>query len=113
MSGIVSKSSTQLTSHATEVSPTYPAEDTVVFFFSDVAWVVIEEGESSTRRRARSGLDLPFLALRRSQAGTLPSQTCLKTSLTEELAASRAQTPKIMTLQGQQSLMEVLPHLLL
>ncbi|MEJ1279640.1 mitochondrial fission regulator 1 [Cricetulus griseus] len=41
----------QLTSHATEWSPTPPGDD-VVASFADVGWVAAEEGECSTKLRS-------------------------------------------------------------
>lgn len=108
----------QPTSHATEWSPTQPAED-VVASFVDVGGVATEEGAYSIDSGKSSSPSLPlsmlFPALRSPEVGTFPSQTFLKTSLLQKwpwpvrrpcrtsLAALRAQIAKLATLQEQQS----------
>ncbi|ERE83680.1 fission regulator 1-like protein [Cricetulus griseus] len=115
----------QLTSHATEWSPTPPGDD-VVASFADVGWVAAEEGECSTKLRAevRSKSphedNLPCFEKPPSRHVSLPNlsqdepppKTTLASeeamqkisALENELAALRAQIAKIVTLQEQQSL---------
>lgn len=114
----------QLTSHATEWSPTHSGED-VVASFADVGWVATEEGECSTRLRAEvrskppleddppyfekppsRHISLPNLSQDKpSPKMTLASEEALQkiSALENELAALRAQIAKIVTLQEQQS----------
>ncbi|XP_066122320.1 mitochondrial fission regulator 1 [Saccopteryx bilineata] len=114
----------QLTSPATEWSPSHPGEDSVASF-ADVGWVDQEEGECSTRRRTevrsrQPPHDLPFFEKPPSRQFSLPNlspegpqpKTPLANeealqkicALENELAALRAQIAKIVTLQEQQSL---------
>lgn len=116
----------QITSPTTEWSPSHPGEDAVASF-ADVAWVVKEKGECSTRRRteirSRQPLqdDLPFFEKPPGRQFSLPNlspeEPQLKTptlaneealqkicALENELAALRAQIAKIVTLQEQQNL---------
>lgn len=115
----------QLTSHATEWSPT-PAGEDVVASFADVGWVATEEGECSTRLRAEvrskspheddlscfekppsRHVSLPNLSQDEPPPKTtLASEEALQkiSALENELAALRAQIAKIVTLQEQQSL---------
>ncbi|XP_008065075.1 mitochondrial fission regulator 1 [Carlito syrichta] len=115
----------QLTSHATERSPSHPGEDAVATF-ADVGWVATEGGECSARVRTkvRSRLpledDLPFFEKPLSRQISLPDlsqeEPQLKTTalaneealqkicaLENELAALRAQIAKIVTQQEQQN----------
>ncbi|XP_049637792.1 mitochondrial fission regulator 1 [Suncus etruscus] len=117
----------QLTSPATEWSPSHSGEETVASF-ADVGWVAKEEGECSMRQRTEvrsrqsslqdelhffekppsRHISLPNLSSEEPQAktSTLASEEALQkiNALENELAALRAQIAKIVTLQEHQHL---------